>query len=86
MIELLRAPPPAPNRDQSESTSESLSSLVTHSIQVTDGNPTMTFASAIQRNLDSTSNSSRLGSEHFVQWNQTSPPVLTSTGLFYTPP
>ena len=86
MIELLRAPPPAPNQNLSESSTESLSSLVTHSIQVTDGNPTMTFASAIQRNLDSTSSSSLLGSEQFVQWNQASPPVPTSTGLFYTPP
>jgi len=86
----IRAPPPAPNQEQSSNTSSStLSSHVTHSVLVAGNQPTMTFAEALQLSQDqnqSIINGSYLGDESYVQWNQPSPPVPTSSGLTYTPP
>lgn len=49
----------------------------------------MTFAEAMQLNQDqnqSNLNRSCLGDESYIQWNQPSPPVPTTSGLAYTPP
>ena len=84
---LLSDSPPAANQNESTSTASSITSQVTHSILVTDGSPVMTFSEALTRNQHSmTSETTLLSQNGYVQWNQTSPPIPTTTGLMYTPP